>query len=127
MPEGEPAVCSILWIIAAALVFGVLFGLVLLATAAGKQYFGDRGLYVVAVLSGFTDMDAITLSTAQMTNAARIPPETAWRLILLAAMSNLVFKGGVVWVLGERALLQRILWLFGAALAAGAGILALWP
>lgn len=110
-----------------ALVFGLLFALVLLATAAGKEYFGDRGLYAVAAFSGLTDMDAITLSTAQMTNAGRITPDTAWRLILLAALSNLVFKGGVVLALGDRGLFRRILWLFGVALAAGAGILAWWP
>jgi uncharacterized membrane protein (DUF4010 family) len=33
---------------------------------------GSRGLYAVAALSGLTDVDAITLSTAQLVNAGRI-------------------------------------------------------
>jgi uncharacterized membrane protein (DUF4010 family) len=109
-----------------ALVFGALFAVVLLATAAGKEYLGDRGLYAVAALSGLTDMDAITLSAAQMVNAGRIAPDTAWRLILLAAMSNLVFKAGVVWVLGGRSLFRRVGVVFAAALGAGAALLAGW-
>ena len=107
-----------------ALVFGALFALVLLATAAAKHQFGDRGLYVVAALSGLTDMDAITLSTARMVNAGEIPPETAWRLILAASMSNLVFKAGVVGVLGGHGLFGRIAVRFGIALGVMAALLA---
>ncbi|HOY59566.1 MAG TPA: DUF4010 domain-containing protein, partial [Verrucomicrobiota bacterium] len=108
-----------------ALVFGALFALVLLATAAGKHQFGDRGLYVVAALSGLTDMDAITLSTARMVNAGEIPPETAWRLVLAASMSNLVFKAGVVGVLGGHGLFGRISVRFGIALGVMAALLAI--
>jgi uncharacterized membrane protein (DUF4010 family) len=109
-----------------ALVFGALFALVLLATAAGKEYLGNRGLFAVAVLSGLTDMDAITLSSAQMVVGGKVAEDTAWRLILVAAMSNLVFKAGVVWLLGERGLLRRIGIVFGVALGAGVALLAFW-
>nr|HOP41744.1 DUF4010 domain-containing protein [Geobacteraceae bacterium] len=53
----------------AAVLFGGLYALVLLAVAAAKEYFGDRGLYLVAALSGLTDIDAITLSTAHIQGA----------------------------------------------------------
>jgi uncharacterized membrane protein (DUF4010 family) len=109
-----------------ALVFGALFAVVLLATAAGKEYLGNGGLYAVAALSGLTDMDAITLSTAQMVKGGKIVEATAWRLILVAAMSNLVFKAGVVWVLGESGLVRRIGAVFGVAFGAGAALLAFW-
>src|SRR3970282_2079773 len=49
----------------AAVVIAVLYALVLLALAAAKAHLGPRGLYLVAGLSGLTDVDAITLSTAQ--------------------------------------------------------------
>ena len=49
-----------------AIVFGLLYAAVLLALAAAKQYWNGRGLYAVAFLSGLTEMDAITLSTARM-------------------------------------------------------------
>lgn len=110
-----------------ALFFGVVFAIVLLATAAGKQLFGQEGLYVVAVLSGLTDMDAITLSTGQMIADNRLDAHVGWRLVLVAALSNLVFKAGVVAVLGDRRLLARIVMLFVIAFAAGAVILQFWP
>ena len=71
-----------------ALVFTGLFALVLLAVSAAKTYLGERGLFAVALLSGLTDMDAITLSTAQIANAGQVTYSTAWRLILAAAMAS---------------------------------------
>lgn len=110
-----------------ALLFTGLFAVVLLATAAGKDLFGQEGLYTVAVLSGLTDMDAVTLSTGQMIADGKLDPHIGWRLVLVAAMSNLVFKAGVVAVLGERKLLTRIVMLYIIAFAAGAVILRFWP
>lgn len=111
----------------AALVFGVLYAVVLFAVAAVKEYSDERGLFVVAALSGLTDMDAITLSTAQMIKADRLSIATGWRMILVGGMSNLLFKAAAVAVLADRRLLWRILVMFGIALAGGALVLALWP
>jgi len=82
-----------------AMIFGGMFALVVFAVAATKAEFGDEGLQVVAVLSGLTDMDAITLSTSQLVNQGRLETDTAWRMILLASLSNLAFKGVLVAVL----------------------------
>jgi uncharacterized membrane protein (DUF4010 family) len=110
-----------------ALVFGALYALVLLAVAAARQHFGDRGLFVVAALSGLTDVDAITLSTAQMISAERLTVDTGWRMILLGTLSNMVFKGLMVASLGHRQLLWRIALAFGVAFAGGVAILLYWP
>ena len=110
-----------------AIFFAVLYGLVLLAVAAAKNYFGDRGLYAVAILSGLTDMDAITLSVTQLVNSQKLPAETGWRLILVASMSNLAFKTATVVAIGDRKLAARIMLLFGLAIGGGAVILAFWP
>jgi uncharacterized membrane protein (DUF4010 family) len=75
-----------------ALVFAALYAVVLLAVALAKAYFGNRGLYVVGVISGLTDMDAITLSTAQLANQSKVGHTTAWKVILLAGLANLLFK-----------------------------------
>jgi uncharacterized membrane protein (DUF4010 family) len=47
--------------------------------------------------------------------------------LLIAAMSNLVFKAGIVLVLGSRKLLVRIAILFGLSLACGLALLKFWP
>jgi uncharacterized membrane protein (DUF4010 family) len=110
-----------------ALLFGALYAIIILAVAAAKDHFGSQGLYVVAVLSGLTDMDAITLSTAQLAGGGQVEANTGWRVILIAAMSNLLFKGGIVAALGGKELLRWIAVLFGAAIASGACIIWLWP
>jgi hypothetical protein len=102
-----------------ALMFGALYAIIILAVAAAKDHFGSQGLYVVAVLSGLTDMDAITLSTAQLVGGGQVEANTGWRVILIAAMSNLLFKGGIVAALGGKELLRWIAVLFGAAIASG--------
>jgi uncharacterized membrane protein (DUF4010 family) len=109
-----------------ALLFGALYALVILAVAFVKNRFGNTGLYPVAIVSGLTDMDAITLSTANLTRTGRLDAATAWRLILLAALSNLVFKGAWAVILGSPALRRRIALFFGLALAGGVAILLLW-
>ena len=110
-----------------ALVFGGLYALVLLAVAVAKEHFGSAGLYVVAVISGLTDLDAITLSTGQLAGSKMIDTLTAWRVILVAVMSNFLFKFGIVAALGSRGLTQRIGCAFGVALAAGGAIFLFWP
>lgn len=110
-----------------ALVFGLLYAGVLLAVAWAKDRLGSSGLYAVAILSGLTDMDAITLSTARLAADDQLATGTAWRAIMIASMSNLVFKGGAVAVLGSPALRRKIALLFGLALAGGGTILLAWP
>jgi uncharacterized membrane protein (DUF4010 family) len=111
----------------AALAFGILYAVVLLAVAFARDRFGTAGLYTVAVISGLTDVDAITLSTSRLVNGGRLDAGTGWRAILIAALSNLVFKAGIVAALGSRRLLGRIAVLFGAVVAGGGVILWLWP
>lgn len=110
-----------------AIVFGVLYALVLLGVAVAKERFGTEGLYTVAVLSGLTDMDAITLSAVQLDRAQLSSVSVVWRMILIASLANLVFKLGVVAVLGSRKLLARMAALFGTAFVVGLLILFAWP
>ena len=111
----------------AAIIFGGLYAVVLLAVAAAKVHFGAAGMYLVAMLSGLTDMDAITLSTAELVKTGHVTADTGWRVILLAALSNLVFKGGTVALLGSRRLLISISILFSIALGGSVLLLVFWP
>jgi uncharacterized membrane protein (DUF4010 family) len=110
-----------------ALVFAALYALVVLAVAAGREFFGDRGIYAVAALSGLTDMDAITLTTSRMAAGNGMSPGTAWRAILIAAIANLVCKAGIVAVLGGSVLFKRTAGLFALHIAAGVAVLLMWP
>lgn len=110
-----------------ALIFGILYVLILLGVAAAKEYFGQAGLYVVSIISGLTDIDAITLSTAELIHSGSLEPETGWRVILVAALSNVVFKAGMIAVIGGKHLLKRISLYYGIALAVGIAVIFLWP
>jgi uncharacterized membrane protein (DUF4010 family) len=110
-----------------AVIFGLLYTVISFLSAAAKDKFGNEGLYVVSVLSGLTDMDAITLSTAKMTEQKNIEASLGWRLILIAFLSNLVFKGGVAMVIGGKQLGKTIAILFGIGIVTGLAILFIWP
>jgi uncharacterized membrane protein (DUF4010 family) len=107
----------------AAVVFALLYVGVLLGVAYAKEHLGDAGLYAVAAISGLTDMDAITLSTAELVGKGHIGTGQGWRVILLGGLANLVFKAGMVAVLAHRSMLWPVLAAFGAT---GVGAAALW-
>jgi uncharacterized membrane protein (DUF4010 family) len=110
-----------------ALIFGGLYAVVLFGAAAAHKYFGPRGLYTIAVISGLHDLDAITLSSARFMEQGQIEPQLGWRLILAASLSNLVLKGATVSVLGNRSLFKWIALPYAAALLGRAAMLLFWP
>jgi uncharacterized membrane protein (DUF4010 family) len=110
-----------------ALVFGLLYAVILFAVAAAKEQFGHSGMYVIAGLSGLTDMDAITLSTTQLLKQQRIDIETGWRMIIIGALSNLVFKGAIAAAMGNRQLSRHVGVYFGLGIIGGACMIAFWP
>ena len=114
-----------------ALVFAAVYAGVLMALSAAKHYLGGQGLYGIAVLSGLTDMDAITMSTARMVRAGSqaggIPASEGWRLIVVASMANLVFKWGMAAAAGGIVLRRQLAWLFAVSLVVGSLLLLLWP
>lgn len=111
----------------AAIVFGLLYAAVLFGVAATKTHFGDSATYIVAAISGLADMDAITLTTAQLVTKGELEVDTGWRLIMVGALGNLVFKGIAVAMLGDRRLAVRVGVMFGITLVAGVILLIFWP
>jgi uncharacterized membrane protein (DUF4010 family) len=120
-PEEDPSNLK------AAIIFGVLYVGVLFAVAAAKEHLSYKGLYMVAALSGLTDMDAITLSATNLINSARLDLDTGCRMILVGALSNILFKGGIAALLGSRVLFKRISLSFGLSIAGGVLLVLFWP
>jgi len=104
-----------------ALGFGLLFGMVLFCSAWLSDVAGSRGLYAVALVSGLTDVDAITLSTLRLYDLGKLEPVQAVSAIVLAMVANMAFKLGLVFAVGGAALARRCAPAMLAA-AAGAGI-----
>ena len=110
----------------AALSFGLLYGAVLLLAAWLQDIAGSQGLYLVALASGLTDVDAITLTTLRLFNLETLSASSAVIAIGLALLSNLAFKSGLVIVIGGKTLARQLLpglAAIGVGFIAGIGLL----
>jgi uncharacterized membrane protein (DUF4010 family) len=110
-----------------ALFFGLMYAVVLFGAAAAKEFLGSSGLYFIAAISGLTDVDPITVSTSQLAGSGRLEMSEGWRLILVATLTNFVFKAALAGVLGSRKLVVQLAPFFGIALACGLLLLFFWP
>ena len=101
-----------------ALRFAALLALILFLVEAGRRYLGDVGVYLVSLLSGLADVDAITLSLAS--NAlGGLDAEVASRGIVLAVASNSLVKAALIALIGGRDLALRSVPVMIAGLGAG--------
>lgn len=93
----------------AALTFGALYGLVLFISAWLAEAVGNKGLYIVALASGLTDVDAITLSSLRLFSLDRLSAEPTVVAAGLAMISNLAFKAGMASFIGGPPLARRVI------------------
>jgi uncharacterized membrane protein (DUF4010 family) len=93
-----------------AIKFGLIYALILMITKAAEVYIGEKGLYLTSFLAGLADVDAITLSIADLTKAGQgVALSTGKIAIILAAISNTAAKGVLVFSLGSRSL-RKYIW-----------------
>ena len=83
-----------------ALGFGALYVVVLFCAAWLSDVAGAKGVYAVALASGLTAMDAITLSSLRLFSLDTLSRGQAVTSISLAVLSNLIFKAGLIVTLG---------------------------
>ena len=93
-----------------AIKFGILYAVILLVAKAAQFYFQDTGVYVASILAGLTDVDAITISMAELAGAqGGVALSTGARAVVLAAISNTVVKGGIALTTGSKTLRRALL------------------
>jgi len=106
-----------------AIKFGLLFGIIYGAIAFVQTRYGDIGVYVVSLLSGLTDVDAITLSLSQLSKDGRLTGGAAMNAIVIATVTNSLVKLGIVYWIGGRQLGWRVTQFFVLTLGLmGAGV-----
>jgi len=101
-----------------ALGFGLLYVIVLIGAAWMEDLAGNQGLYIVALVSGLTDVDAISLSSLRLFNLGRLSEQQTVTAITIAFLANLSFKFGMVIFIGGKALAKQVATGF-AAIACG--------
>lgn len=109
-----------------AFIFGILYGLILLAVAFTEEKFGNKGLYIVSIIGGLAKKDAITLSLAHSIKGG-LATELGWRLIMTGVLANFAFKIVLVAVLGNKKLFKWVGGAMAISIIAGLFIMWLWP
>jgi uncharacterized membrane protein (DUF4010 family) len=105
--------------IAAALQMAALFQVVLFVAMFARERFGDPGLFGSAALLGLVDMDALTVSMAQLARSGT-DARLAAHAVMIGILANTAVKLGITLVVGRgafRALTAAGLVLMAAALA----------
>ncbi|SNX60264.1 Uncharacterized membrane protein, DUF4010 family [Nitrosomonas ureae] len=87
--------------------FGLIYGIVLFCSAWLSDIAGSGGLYAVAVISGLTDVDAITLSSLRLYELGKLDITQAVMAISLGLLSNIGFKLGLIFFFGHRLLAKQ--------------------
>ncbi len=90
-----------------ALLLGALLTVILLLASVLQQWLGNAGIYVLAAVSGITDVDAITLSLARMSQSG-LESRTVLIGIIIASSVNNLMKAGMAVSIGGRAMLLRV-------------------
>ncbi|HEY9099303.1 MAG TPA: MgtC/SapB family protein [Thiobacillus sp.] len=118
-PQGDPPALEIHnpTELRTALGFGLMYGIVLLAAAWLSDWLGTSGLYGLAMVSGLTEVDAITLSSLRLHNLDTLTAPVVVDIILLAILANLVFKSFLAISIGG--------WQMARHVVAGMGTMAL--
>ena len=99
--------------------FGLIYGIILFCSAWLSDIAGSKGLYTVALLSGLTDVDAITLSSLRLYEMGKLQATETVMAISLGILSNIGFKLGLVCFIGSTLLAKQCI---SGMLATAAGI-----
>lgn len=87
-----------------AIKFALLFGIVYGALTLTRTHFGVTGIYLLSLLTGITDVDAITLSLSELTSKELLTLTPAMFGIVIASVANSGFKLSIVFWRGGASL-----------------------
>lgn len=85
-----------------ALIFAGLLAVVSMAAAFGADRFGESGLYLVGLISGFVDVDAMTLAAGSQAAIGDIAAGAAAITVMIAAGANSLAKAVMAAAIGGR-------------------------
>ncbi|GAB6075988.1 MgtC/SapB family protein [Desulfurobacterium crinifex] len=91
-----------------AIKFSVFYAFILFISRNTLKYLGDYGLYIVAAVSGLSDVDAITLSVSKLFTASEISLLTGIVTVIIAATVNTFLKWFLTISMGSRELFKLV-------------------
>lgn len=103
IPQGKPLD------LVGALVFGLIFTIILLVVSYANENLGERGILISSAIAGLSDIDAITISVSKLAGV-RLDLSIASIAVLIGTISNTLIKMGIgIWAGGPT--LRRDLYL----------------
>ena len=102
-----------------AIKFGLLFAVVLVVIDFALNSLGTTGVYLTSLLTGLTDVDAITLSVTRLASNSQINLQEAGVAVVAAALTNTLSKGAISYFSGTSDLRKRVLPALGIIILAG--------
>ena len=109
-----------------AVVFTLIYTGITFGMYYARQWSGQVGVYLSGAISGIADIDAITISSAKWASADTEQTGFAASVIILAILSNTVFKAVLSYIRGSEALGKSVVTGFGIILITGTTWLLLW-
>lgn len=89
-----------------ALFFGIFFAFIIFLSKISLHYLPNESIYFVSFLSGFADVDAITLSVASL---KQLPLNNATIAIIIAIIVNTAIKWGIAFIFGDKKFAKKII------------------
>ena len=83
-----------------ALTFGLIYLVVSFLSKLLSILFGNSGVYLLSFISGITDVDAIVISLCSLAKTDLLSSWVAGFGIVIAAISNTMFKAGIAYYFG---------------------------
>ena len=115
----EEVVLSSPFQIGPAVKFALFFLLISIAAEIATYYMGAQGVYLVSFVSGFADVDAITVTLSNQALTNQIAPDVAATGIIIAMMVNTAVKVGIAKLFGGPRYGRLIIVCFGLILLSG--------
>lgn len=106
--------------------FGLLYALIVFIARFVGERAGESGVYIVSILSGLTDVDAITLTLSQISKKDPTKLNQATIAITLAAFSNTILKASMASLMGSVLFRRNIIIGFTTILLSGIAGLVLY-
>ena len=106
-----------------ALLFGVVFAVVLLISESANEWFGTSGVYATAFFSGLADVDAMTITLSRLAAEGTISTQVATTGIVIAAIANTFVKVALAWALGTDKLGRLVAIVLGVVVLSGLAFL----
>ncbi len=102
-----------------ALKFALFFLVVSALSQFAAHWFGANGTYVISFISGFADVDAISISLSTQALLGQIAVFVATKGLIIAMMTNTVVKIIIAYLFGSREYFKSIAMSFGVIMILG--------